>query len=81
MLVSPEVKYLAVIQDGQQDYRPLQSHIGTYLVCLEKPGPVHQVTRWRLSDPTQITQSYFVLLSATVAAASGRCPAHLPARY
>jgi hypothetical protein len=37
--VSQEVKYLAVIQDGRQDYRPLQSHFGTYLVCVEKPGP------------------------------------------
>ena len=37
--VSPDVKYLAVIQDGQQDYRPLQSHFGTYLVCVEKQGP------------------------------------------
>jgi hypothetical protein len=37
--VSPEVKYLAVIQDAQQDYRRLQSHFGTYLVCVEHPGP------------------------------------------
>src|SRR5262249_12297957 len=37
--VSPEVKYLAVIQDGQEDYRPLRSHFGTYLVCAEKQGP------------------------------------------
>jgi len=37
--VSPEVKYLAVIQDGEQDYRPLRSHFGTYLVCVEKQGP------------------------------------------
>jgi hypothetical protein len=37
--VSPEVRYLAVIQDGQQDYRALHSHFGTYLVCVEKPGP------------------------------------------
>jgi hypothetical protein len=37
--VSSEVKYLAVIQDGQQDYRPLRSHFGNYVVCLEKPGP------------------------------------------
>jgi hypothetical protein len=36
---SPDVKYLAVTQDGQQDYRPLQSHFGAYLVCVEKPGP------------------------------------------
>jgi hypothetical protein len=36
--VSPEVKYLAVIQYGQQDYRALHSHLGTYLVCVERPG-------------------------------------------
>ncbi len=37
--VSSVVKYLAVIQDGEQDYRPLRSHFGTYLVCVEKQGP------------------------------------------
>jgi hypothetical protein len=37
--VSSEVKYLAVIQDGQQDHRPLESHFGTYLVCVEEQGP------------------------------------------
>lgn len=36
--VSRAVKYLAVIQDGQQDYRPLQSHFGAWAVCVEKPG-------------------------------------------
>jgi hypothetical protein len=36
--VSPDVKYLAVIQDGQQDRRPLQSHFGAWTVCVEKPG-------------------------------------------
>jgi hypothetical protein len=36
--VSPDVKYLAVIQDGQLDYRPLQSHFGAWAVCVEKPG-------------------------------------------
>jgi hypothetical protein len=33
--VSPAVKYLAVIQDGHQDYRPLQSHFGAWAVCVE----------------------------------------------
>jgi hypothetical protein len=37
--VSPEVKYLAVIQGGEYDYRPLHSHFGTWIVCVEKPGP------------------------------------------
>ena len=32
------MKYLAVIQDGQRDYRPLQSHFGAWAVCVEKPG-------------------------------------------
>ena len=36
--VSPAVKYLAVIQGGHQDYRPLQSHFGAWAVCVEKPG-------------------------------------------
>jgi hypothetical protein len=36
--VSPAVRYLAVIQDGRQDYRPLQSHFGAWVVCLEQPG-------------------------------------------
>ena len=35
---SPDVKYLAVIQDGRLDRRPLQSHFGTWIVCLEQPG-------------------------------------------
>lgn len=37
--ISPDVKYLAVIRDGKQDYRPLQSHFGAWTVCVEKPGP------------------------------------------
>lgn len=35
---SSDVKYLAVIQDGQLDYRPLHSHFGAWAVCVEKPG-------------------------------------------
>jgi hypothetical protein len=36
--VSSAVKYLAVIQDEQQDHRPLQSHFGAWAVCVEQPG-------------------------------------------
>jgi hypothetical protein len=36
--LSPSVKYLTVIQDGQQDYRPLQSHFGAWVVCTEQLG-------------------------------------------
>lgn len=36
--VSPAVKYLATIQDGHLDYRPLQSYFGAWAVCVEKPG-------------------------------------------
>jgi hypothetical protein len=36
--VGPEVKYLAIIQDGRQDLRPLQSHFGAWIACTEQPG-------------------------------------------
>ncbi len=36
---APEVRYLAVIQDGQEDRRPLESHFGAWVVCTERPGP------------------------------------------
>jgi len=35
---APEVKYLAVTQDGQEDRRPLESHFGAWVVCTERPG-------------------------------------------
>jgi predicted negative regulator of RcsB-dependent stress response len=35
---SPEVKYLAVIRDGHEDRRPLESHFGAWVVCTEQPG-------------------------------------------
>jgi len=37
-LASPEIKHLAVIQDGSEDRRPLESHFGAWVVCTEKPG-------------------------------------------
>jgi len=37
--VSPEVKYLAVIQDGRYDYRPLQSHFGPGLYAWNSQAP------------------------------------------
>ena len=36
---APEVKYLAVIKDGHEDRRPLESHFGAWVVCTEQPGP------------------------------------------
>jgi hypothetical protein len=35
---APEVKYLAVIKDGHEDRRPLESHFGAWVVCTEQPG-------------------------------------------
>ena len=35
---APEVKYLAVIKDGHEDRRPLESHFGAWVVCIEQPG-------------------------------------------
>ena len=59
--VSPDVKYLAVIQDGKQDYRPLRCHFGYYVVCPDKPGPFdvaafdsHGKLLSFMSYPTQI---------------------------
>ncbi len=34
----PEIKYLAVTQDGHEDRRPLDSHFGAWVVCTEQPG-------------------------------------------
>jgi hypothetical protein len=36
---APEVKYLAVVKDGCEDRRPLESHFGAWVVCTEQPGP------------------------------------------
>jgi hypothetical protein len=35
---APEVKHLAVIRDGHEDRRPLESHFGAWVVCTEQPG-------------------------------------------
>ena len=42
---APEVKYLAVIKDGHEDRRPLESHFGAWVVCTEQPGPFEVVGR------------------------------------
>ena len=36
---SPAVKYIALIQDGQQDVRPLESHFGVWVVCTDQRTP------------------------------------------
>jgi len=35
----PQVKYLAVVQDGRKDRGPLESHFGAWVFCTEQPGP------------------------------------------
>jgi len=35
----PEVRYLAVVKDGHEDRRPLETHFGAWVVCTEQPGP------------------------------------------
>jgi hypothetical protein len=35
---APAIKYLAVIKDGHEDRRPLESHFGAWVVCTEQPG-------------------------------------------
>ena len=37
-LAAPGIKHLAVIQDGSEDRRPLESHFGAWVVCTEQPG-------------------------------------------
>jgi predicted negative regulator of RcsB-dependent stress response len=36
---SPAVKYIALIQDGQEDLRPLESHFGAWVVSTEQSSP------------------------------------------
>ena len=36
---SPAVKYVAVIRDGREDVRPLESHFGAWVICTEKAPP------------------------------------------
>ena len=35
---APDVKYLALIQDGHEDRRPLGNHFGAWVICAEGPG-------------------------------------------
>jgi hypothetical protein len=42
---APEVKTLAVITDGHEDCRPLESHFGAWAVCTEQAGPFDVVGR------------------------------------
>jgi hypothetical protein len=37
-LAALEIKHLAVIQDGSEVRRPLESHFGAWVVCTEQPG-------------------------------------------
>ena len=37
--VAPEVKHMALIQDGHEDRRPLQSHFGAWVVCTQRSSP------------------------------------------
>jgi tetratricopeptide (TPR) repeat protein len=38
-IADASVKYLALIQDGHQDRRPLDNHFGAWIVRADKPGP------------------------------------------
>jgi hypothetical protein len=35
----PAVKYIALIQDGQEDIRRLESHLGIWVICTDQPAP------------------------------------------
>src|SRR5579863_6425141 len=35
--VAPEIRSVALIQDGREDRRPLESHFGAWVVCTETP--------------------------------------------
>lgn len=37
--VSPTVRYIALIQDGREDRRPLDSHFGAWIVCTDSLSP------------------------------------------
>jgi hypothetical protein len=37
--VAPAVTQIALVQDGHEDRRSLESHFGAWVVCAEKPGP------------------------------------------
>jgi hypothetical protein len=36
---SPAVKYIALIQAGREDLRPLQSHFGAWVICTDEVSP------------------------------------------
>lgn len=38
-IAAPSVKYLALIQDGHEDRRPLDNHFGAWVVRTDRPGP------------------------------------------
>jgi tetratricopeptide (TPR) repeat protein len=38
-IAAPAVKYLALVQDGHEDRRLLDSHFGAWIVRTDKPGP------------------------------------------
>ena len=57
---APAVKQIALIQDGYQDRRPLESHFGAWAVCTDEPGPYdvaalddHGVTLATLQHPSR----------------------------
>lgn len=38
---APAVRQIALLQDGHEDRRPLDSHFGAWVVCTENPSPFH----------------------------------------
>jgi hypothetical protein len=39
--VAPAVTHLALIQDGREDVRRLESHFGAWVICVDQPSPFH----------------------------------------
>jgi hypothetical protein len=37
--VGPAVTQIALIQDGHEDRRPLESHLGAWVICTEQASP------------------------------------------
>jgi tetratricopeptide (TPR) repeat protein len=42
---APAVTYLALIQDGREDARPLESHFGAWVICTDQASPFPVVGR------------------------------------
>lgn len=52
----PGVKYIALIQDGREDIRPLHSHFGAWVICTEQLSPLE--IQGRDADGTVLARIY-----------------------